>query len=67
MEYLYIVAFLMFVPIIWNILLSLRFETLFQQGKISMIRLAYIIVSFIGAHLVASAIESFSLAIYNLF
>ena len=67
MEYIYIVAFLIFIPIIWNILYALRFESLFQQGKVTMIRAAYVVVSFIGAHLMAKAIETFYLAIYNLF
>ena len=67
MEYLYIITFLIFIPIIWNILYSLRFESLFQQGKVTMIRAAYVAVSIIGAHLIAEAFESFSKAILNLF
>ncbi len=67
MEYIYIITFLLFIPIIWNILYVLRFESLFQQGKVTQIKVAYFLISLIGAHLVAEAIESFSKAIFNLF
>ena len=67
MQYLYIVVFLLGIPFIWNVLLSLRFESIFQQGKIWQIRLAYVLVSIILSHFLADAIYTFASNINALF
>ena len=67
MNYVYIFSFLLSIPLVWNILYSLRFEGLFQKGKIWQIKVAYIIVTIVISHLLASAIDTFSNNIYGLF
>lgn len=66
MEHIYLFTFIIFIPVVWNILMALRFESLFKQGHVWHIRLAYALVSLVGAHLVAVSIESFANAIYRL-
>lgn len=67
MDYIYVFTFLLSLPLIWNILFSLHFETLFQSGKVWQIKAAYIIVTIIISHLFASAISEFVNNIYALF
>ena len=67
MEYLYIFIFLISIPVIWNILVSLKFEGVFKKGKIWQIRCAYFAVTLILSHLLAISIETFSNSIYALF
>ena len=67
MNYLYIFTFLLSIPFIWNILFSLRFEGLFQKGKIWQIRAAYVISTIVVSHLLASVISTFVNNIYALF
>ena len=67
MQYLYIFTFLLSIPLIWNILYSLRFESLFQNGKIWQIKTAYVITTVVVSHLLASAITTFANNIYGLF
>ncbi len=59
MDYVYIIIFLLGLPLFWNILFSLRFENIFQKGKIWQIRCAYILVTIILSHFLADAISSF--------
>ena len=67
MKYLYIFTFLLSIPFMWNILFSLRFEGLFQKGKIWQIRAAYVIATLILSHFFAAAIDTFVTKIYELF
>ena len=67
MEYLYITIFLLSLPLVWNILYSLRFEGLFKAGHLWQIKTAYILVTIICSHLIASAINTFVNSIYSLF
>ena len=67
MDYLYVFTFLIALPLIWNILFSLRFENLFKSGKVWQIRAAYIIATIIISHLLASALSEFVNNIYALF
>ena len=67
MDYVYVFTFLLSIPLVWNILFSLRFETNFKSGKIWQIRVAYIIVTIIVSHLLASAISEFINNFYALF
>lgn len=67
MEYLYLFIFILSMPIVWNILISLKFEGLFKNGKVWQIRCAYFFVTLIISHFLASAIETFSNHIYSLF
>lgn len=67
MEYLYLCSFLLSLPLIWNILFTLRFEGLFKSGKVWQIRCAYIIVTVIVSHFLAEAIYSFANSVYSLF
>lgn len=66
MEHIYLFTFLIALPIIWNVLITLRIDSFFSQGKVLQIRIAYALVTLIGAHLVAISIESFANAIYRL-
>lgn len=59
MNYAYIITFLVSIPLIWNILFSLRFESNFKSGKVWQIRAAYIISTIVISHLLASAISEF--------
>ena len=67
MQYLYVFTFLLALPFVWNILFSLRFESLFQKGKIWQIRAAYVIVTIILSHFLADSINTFVNNIYALF
>lgn len=67
MEYLYICIFLISMPLVWNMLLALKFEGIFKSGKIWQIRCAYFFVTLIISHLLAISIETFSNYIYALF
>lgn len=67
MQYLYVFTFLLSLPLVWNILFSLRFEGLFQKGKLWQIKAAYIIVTIILSHFLADAINTFVNNIYALF
>ena len=67
MQYVYIFTFLLSIPLIWNILFSLRLEGIFQKGKIWQIRAAYVIVTIVLSHFLADAINSFVINIYALF
>ena len=67
MQYLYVFTFLLSLPLVWNILFSLRFEGLFQKGKLWQIKAAYIIVTIILSHFFADAINTFVNNIYALF
>ena len=66
MEHIYLFTFLISLPIIWNVLMALRLDSLFNQGHILQIRIAYALATLIGAHLVAISIDSFANAIYRL-
>lgn len=59
MNYVYIFTFLLGLPLFWNILFSLRFESVFQKGKNWQIRCAYIFITIILSHFLADAISSF--------
>lgn len=67
MQYLYIFTFLLSMPLVWNILYSLRFEGLFKNGRIWQIKVAYIIVTLVVSHLIADAINTFVNSFYSLF
>ena len=67
MQYIYVFTFLLSIPFVWNILFSLRFEGLFQKGKIWQIRAAYVISTIILSHFLADAVNSFVNNIYALF
>lgn len=67
MEYVYVFTFLLGIPLFWNILFALRFESIFQKGKVWQIRLAYVLVSIILSHLLAEGINLFVNNIYALF
>ena len=67
MQYLYLTIFLLSLPLVWNILYSLRFEGLFKARHLWQIKTAYILVTLICSHLVASAIYTFVNSIYSLF
>ena len=59
MDYVYIFTFLISLPLIWNILFSLRFEGLFQKGKVWQIRCAYVLATIILSHFIAIAVSTF--------
>lgn len=59
MDYTYLFSFLLALPLIWNILYCLKFDSLFKQGKIWQIKLAYVFSTIIVSHLLASAISGF--------
>ena len=67
MDYIYIFTFLAGIPLIWNILYSLRFESNFKSGKVWQIRVAYVIVTIVVSHLLASSISEFINNFYALF
>jgi len=56
--YVYLIAFVAAMPIIWLVLLASNFEKCFKQGKILQIRIAYVLVTLIGSHLLASLIKT---------
>ena len=59
MQYIYVFTFLLAMPLVWNILYSLRFETVFKSGKIWQIKIGYILLTLICSHLIAEAIDTF--------
>lgn len=59
MNYVYVFTFLLGLPLVWNILFSLRFEGVFQKGKIWQIRCAYVILTIVLSHFLAEAISNF--------
>ena len=67
MQYLYVFTFLISIPFVWNILFSLRFEGMFEKGKIWQIRAAYVILTIVLSHFLADAINTFVNNIYALF
>ena len=54
-----LLAILISLPLIWNILFSLRFEGVFQKGKIWQTRCAYVLATIILSHFVAIAVSTF--------
>ena len=52
--YIYFITFLLAIPLIWFILLATNLENHFKQGKIWQIRVSYVIITLIFAHLLAS-------------
>jgi uncharacterized membrane protein YwzB len=67
MQYIYIFTLLISIPLVWNILYSLRFENLFKSGHIWQIKAAYIIVTLVVSHLLASMLDKFINSFYSLF
>ena len=67
MEYVYIFALLISIPLVWNILYSLRFENLFKSGRVWQIKAAYIIVTLVVSHLLADMLNTFLNSFYSLF
>ena len=67
MSYMYVFSFLLCIPLVWNILYSLRFENLFKKDHIWQIKTAYVITTVVVSHLLASAITTFASNIYGLF
>ena len=59
MDDAYVIIFLLSIPLFWNILFSLHFESVFQKGKIWQIRCAYVFATIILSHFLASAISTF--------
>ena len=66
-ELIYIVTFLLSLPLVWNILYAFRFETLFKQGRVMQIRIAFLVATFIFSHLLAQTLYTFLTFFYNLF
>ena len=67
MQYIYVFTFLLAMPLVWNILYSLRFETVFKNGKIWQIKIGYILLTLICSHLIAEAIDTFVKSFNSLF
>ena len=67
MKYIYLVSFILALPLMWNVLLALRFEGIFKKGSIWQIRCAYILVTVILSHFLAETIYTFTNSIYALF
>lgn len=67
MEYIYVFTLLISIPLVWNILYSLRFENLFKAGRVWQIKAAYIIVTLIISHLLADMLNTFINSFYSLF
>ena len=67
MEYVYIFTLLISIPLVWNILYSLRFEGLFKSGKVWQIKAAYIIVTLCVSHILADMMNTFLNSFYSLF
>lgn len=53
----YIVCFILFIPIIFKILRAIEIEKYFKTGHVNEIRLAYIIISIVIAELLTQGIE----------
>lgn len=56
-QYIFIVVFLLFIPIVFKLLRSLKFEHLFQQGKVFEIRCAYILATILISEILTQALE----------
>lgn len=54
---IYVALFLLFFAIIFKILISSRLEECFKKGKVTEIRLAYIIISLICSYLLCEFIN----------
>ena len=67
MQYIYIFTLLIAIPLVWNILYSLRFEGLFKSGRVWQIKAAYIIVTLVISHLLADMLNTFINSFYSLF
>ena len=67
MEYIYLFTFLLAIPLVWNILYTLRFESLFKRGKEWQIKVSYILLTAVCSHLIAETLQSFVNSIYSLF
>ena len=59
MEYIYVFTFLLALPLVYNILYSLRFETVFKNGKVWQIKIGYILLTLICSHLLAEMLNTF--------
>lgn len=64
---IYLCSFVLMLPIIWQILLATNLEKGFKQGKIWQIRIAYLVITFIGAHLIAIMFDTFVNYLHSLF
>lgn len=67
MEYIYVFTFLLAIPLVWNILYTLLFESIFKSGKEWQIKCAYILLTAIISHLIADMLSTFVNSIYSLF
>ncbi|MBP5445775.1 MAG: DUF1146 domain-containing protein [Acholeplasmatales bacterium] len=56
-KYVYIIVFLLFIPIFFFILRAMELEKKFKQGHITEIYLAYILFSMILAYLTTKSIQ----------
>ena len=56
-QYIFIVVFLLFIPIVFKLLRSLKFEHLFQQGKVFEIICAYILATILISEILTQALE----------
>ena len=65
MEYIYVFTLLISIPLVWNILYSLRFENLFKSGRVWQIKAEYIIVTLIISHLLADMLNTFINSFYS--
>lgn len=54
---IYVVAFLLFFSLIFKILTSTRLDEAFKKGRVSEIRLAYILISIICSYLLCEFIN----------
>ena len=59
MQYIYVFTFLLALPLVYNILYSLRFETVFKNGKVWQIKIGYILLTLICSHLLAEMLNTF--------
>ena len=59
MQYIYVFTFLLALPLVYNILYSLRFETVFKNGKVWQIKIGYIFLTLICSHLLAEMLSTF--------
>jgi len=58
-NWIYLIVFLISIPVTWFILLASNLEKCFKQGRILEIRIAYILLTLIFSHLLASCISTF--------
>lgn len=56
-KYVYIIVFLLFVPIVFKILMALHIERKFERGAIWQIKMAYILGTILIAELLTQAVE----------